>query len=55
MATGRSTTFRELCQRIVKLDESTRTLPEEEHRELYSSLLTRQGDLTRRLHAAGYL
>lgn len=55
MATGKNTTFRELCDRIVKLDESTRAKPRGELKELYAALLTRQGDLTRRLHAAGYL
>ena len=48
-------TFRELCARIVKLDESTRAKPETGSKDLYADLLTRQGDLTRRLHAAGYL
>lgn len=54
-ANGQPTTFRELCGRIVKLDESTRVEPKEEHRALYNQLLGRQGDLTRRLHAVGYL
>ena len=54
-ATGKATTFRDLCDRIVKLDESTRAKPEPEHKQIYSQLLTRQGDLSRRLHAAGYL
>ena len=54
-ATGKATTFRDLCGRIVKLDESTRAEPDADHKELYAQLLTRQGDITRRLHAAGYL
>ena len=54
-ALGQPTTFRELCARIVKLDESTRTKPETDHKDLYAELLTRQGDLTRRLHSVGYL
>ncbi len=54
-ANGKPTTFRELCGRIVKLDDTTRTEPNDEHRDTYAQLLTRQGDLTRRLHAAGYL
>jgi xylulokinase len=54
-ANGRPTTFREICTRIVKLDNSTRAEPNEKHREVYAHLLTRQGDLTRRLHTAGYL
>jgi xylulokinase len=55
IATGKPATFRELCERIVKVDESSRAKPHSEHKELYAELLTRQGDLTRRLHAAGYL
>jgi len=55
IAEGKQATFRELCGRIVKLDESTRAKPNADHRELYATLLTRQGDLTRRLHTAGYL
>ncbi len=55
VANGQPTTFRELCGRIVKLDDSTRAEPHEQHRALYTHLLTRQGDLTRRLHAVGYL
>ena len=54
-ATGQSVTFRELCKRLVVLDESTRAEPNEEHKATYLECLTRQGDLTRRLHAAGYL
>jgi xylulokinase len=54
-ANGKPATFRELCGRIVKLDDSCRTEPNEEHKEVYAALLTRQGDLTRRLHTAGYL
>jgi len=54
-ANGHPTTFRDLCGRIVKLDPSTRAEPNPEHKETYAHLLTRQGDLTRRLHSAGYL
>ncbi len=54
-ANGQPTTFRELCGRIVKLDLSTRAEPNEDYREVYAQLLSRQGDLTRRLHTAGYL
>jgi xylulokinase len=54
-ANGQPTTFRDLCERIVKLDEATRAKPNADHKELYAELLTRQGDLTRRLHAADYL
>jgi xylulokinase len=54
-ASGHPTTFRELCARIVKLDPSTRAEPNEDHKETYAQLLTKQSDLTRRLHAAGHL
>ncbi|MEA3209171.1 MAG: xylulokinase [Chthoniobacter sp.] len=53
--TGKTATFRDLCLRIVKLDETTRAQPEGDHQDLYAEMLTRQGDLTRRLHAASYL
>jgi hypothetical protein len=39
----------------VKLDEVTRCKPDEDTRETYAKLLTRQSDLTKRLHTAGYL
>ncbi len=55
IAEGKQTTFRELCARIVVLDETTRAKPNADHKELYADLLTRQTDLTRRLHAVGYL
>ena len=52
---GQTATFRGLAEKYVKLDESTRAKPNTDHKELYAELLTRQGDLTRRLHAADYL
>jgi xylulokinase len=54
-AHGQPVTFRELCARIVQLDEPTRATPNDTHREIYSQQLSRQTDLTRRMHAAGYL
>ena len=54
-AQGKPVTFRDLTAKIVKLDDSTRAKPHAENKELYADLLTRQGDLTRRMHAAGYL
>lgn len=54
-ASGHPTTFRELCTRIVKLDPATRAEPNDDHKEVYAQLLTKQSDLTRRMHAAGYL
>lgn len=55
VATGQAATYRELCKRIVVLDEKTRCEPDGDHQEVYREALTRQGDLTRRLHAAKYL
>lgn len=55
VATGQTTTFRNLAEKFVRLDESTRAKPNSDHKDLYTELLTRQGDLTRRLHAADYL
>ncbi len=55
VANGHQATFRDLCAKIVQLDEDTRCEPETDHREVYTQALTRQGDLTRRLHASGYL
>lgn len=54
-ANGSHTTFRDLTGRIVKLAEETRAMPDSDSSKVYTELLTRQGDLTRRLHAAGYL
>jgi xylulokinase len=55
VANGQQATFRDLCARIVKLDDATRCEPDSTLRETYTQLLTRQGDLTRRMHSAGYL
>ena len=55
VAHGQQATFRDLCEtKFVKLDDATRAKPHAGHKELYADLLTRQGDLTRRLHAADY-
>ncbi len=52
---GDTATFRDLCSRLVKTDPATRAEPDDDRREHYAKLLARQSDLTRRLHAAGYL
>jgi xylulokinase len=54
-AEGKPTRFRELAEKHVKLDETTRCEPDADTRETYAKLLTRQSDLTKRLHTAGYL
>ena len=54
-ALGEAVTFRELCARLVQLDEATRCEPEKAHAEVYARQLSRQTELTSRLHGAGYL
>jgi xylulokinase len=54
-AEGQPTRFRDLADRYVTLDADTRCEPNDDLREVYAKLLTRQSDLTRRLHTAGYL
>jgi xylulokinase len=54
-AQGESKTFRELCGRLVRLDESTRCEPQAVHREVYDRQMSRQTELTSRMHDAGYL
>jgi xylulokinase len=54
-AHGKPTTYRELCTRIVEVDNHTRCAPDPTHEEKYQRLLARQGDITRRLHAGGLL
>jgi xylulokinase len=54
-ANGQNATFRELCARIVKVDEGTRAEPDPDTRDIYTRQLSRQSDLTRRVQAAGYL
>ena len=53
-ASGRPVTMAQLTDRLVKLDEKTRCVPDKDAADLYKSLLARQTDLTRKLHAAGY-
>jgi xylulokinase len=54
-AEGKPTRFRDLADKYVTLDESTRCKPDDGNREIYAKQLARQSDLTKRLHAAGYL
>jgi xylulokinase len=55
VAEGKPVRFRDLAKKHVKLDESTRCKPADGHKETYARLLAKQSDLTKRLHAAGYL
>jgi len=52
---GHITPLSEITNRLVALDESTRAVPNEENKAVYTDLLRRHTDLTRRLHANGYL
>ena len=52
---GQPTRFRDLAEKYVILDEETRCKPNEDATEIYSKMLGRQSDLTKRLHGAGYL
>ncbi len=54
-AHGKPTTYRDLCTRMVEVDNQTRCLPDEDHHEVYARSLARQGDITHRLHAGGLL
>jgi xylulokinase len=54
-AEGKPTRFRDLAGQYVTLDESTRCKPNDATREIYAKQLARQSDLTKRLHAGGYL
>jgi xylulokinase len=53
-ANGRPTKLAQLTERLVKLDEKTRAEPDRDAAEMYKALQTRQTDLTRKLHSAGF-
>ncbi len=52
---GKPVRFADLAERFVKLDDSTRTAPNRENRELYDDALKKLTNLTRRLHGSGFL
>ncbi len=54
-ANGRACSLRSTTARLIELDEETRCTPDKKSAQLYAELLHRQGDLTRKLHAANYL
>jgi xylulokinase len=54
LASGKTTKLQTLTQRLVTLDEKTRSMPDPEASDLYQTLLARQTDLTRKLHTGGY-
>jgi len=53
-ASARLVKLSTLTDRLVKLDEKTRTHPDPKTAAQYKTLQTRQHDLTRKLHAAGF-
>jgi xylulokinase len=53
-ANGKGVRLAELTERLVQLDDNSRNEPEREAVEVYQGLLSRQSELTRRLHAAGF-
>jgi xylulokinase len=55
MVQGSGVRLRELTDRWVRLDETSRVEPDDEAVELYKTLRTRQSDLAHRLHTAGHL
>ena len=54
-ANGQPGTLRELAEKLVTLDESTRATPDATRQALYKDLLAKQTALTRTLHAAKQL
>jgi hypothetical protein len=44
-----------LADKYVTVDKDTLCEPNDDYRDVYAKLLTRQSDLTKRLHTAGYL
>ena len=53
--TGKRTSLATIANRIIKLDPRTRAEPGKKEAQLYAGMLSRQTDLTRRLHAGAYL
>lgn len=54
-ANGQATSLQALTDRLVAVDERTRTEPQPAAAATYQELMGRQADLTRKLHSAGYL
>lgn len=54
-ANGRSISLRSITDHVVQLDADTRCEPGRKTVKLYAGLLSRQTDLTRKLHAGGYV
>jgi xylulokinase len=54
-AQGKPASFQNLCAKIVEVDAQTRCHPIAAHVPVYTRALSRQGELTRKLHTAGLL
>jgi xylulokinase len=52
---GSISSLAEITARLVTLDPATRVAPDPKNKTLYADLLRKQTDLTRRMHAIGYL
>ena len=52
---GHQTPLSYAAEKLVQLDEKSRCQPDRAATDFYAGLLTRQTDLTRKLHAAGHL
>ena len=52
---GTATTMKDLCAKLVALDESTRAQPNAANHTLYTAQLERQTNLMRALQGAGWL
>ena len=52
---GKTGKLRELVNRLVRPDERTRAEPDPARRQLYTDLLHKQTDMTRRLHSGAFL
>ncbi len=52
---GKPLSLEKLVDELVKVDKATQVEPRKEDRHIYGELLLRQIDLTKRLHAGGYL
>ena len=52
---GKKNKMRELVGRVVKPADGTRAEPDPSRRQLYQDLQFKQAEMTRRLHAGGFL
>lgn len=55
LVNGRQASLQSITSRLVQIDPSTEAQPDPDRKALYAELLVKQTDLTRKLHAVGYL